>query len=95
VIDLEGLANHRGSAFGDRSSAATTEQFENNLFSIVQNLNPNQPIWVEDESRLIGQVAIPDAFYTKMRDLPVYFLDVPLEERTKHLVTTYASLSHN
>jgi tRNA 2-selenouridine synthase len=65
-----------------------TEQFENNLFSIVQNLNPNQPIWVEDESRLIGQVAIPDAFYTKMRDLPVYFLDVPLEERTKHLVTT-------
>jgi tRNA 2-selenouridine synthase len=48
VIDLEGLANHRGSAFGDRSSAATTEQFENNLFSIVQNLNPNQPIWVEE-----------------------------------------------
>jgi tRNA 2-selenouridine synthase len=44
---------------------------------------------------LIGQVAIPDAFYTKMRDLPVYFLDVPLEERTKHLVTTYASLSHD
>jgi tRNA 2-selenouridine synthase len=30
-----------------------------------------------------------------MRDLPVYFLDVPLEERTKHLVTTYASLSHD
>jgi tRNA 2-selenouridine synthase len=44
---------------------------------------------------LIGQVSIPDAFYTKMRDLPVYFLDVPLEERTKHLVTTYASLSHD
>jgi tRNA 2-selenouridine synthase len=40
-------------------------------------------------------VSIPDAFYTKMRDLPVYFLDVPLEERTKHLVTTYASLSHD
>jgi tRNA 2-selenouridine synthase SelU len=39
VIDLEGLANHRGSAFGDRSSAAANnEQFENNLFSIVQNL---------------------------------------------------------
>jgi tRNA 2-selenouridine synthase len=76
---------------GDRSSAAANNgQFENNLFSIVQNLNPNQPIWVEDE-RLIGQVAIPDAFYTKMRDLPVYFLDVPLEERTKHLVTTCKS----
>jgi tRNA 2-selenouridine synthase len=57
VIDLEGLANHRGSAFGiDLPPQPTTEQFENNLFSIVQNLNPNQPIWVEDESRLIGQV---------------------------------------
>jgi tRNA 2-selenouridine synthase len=43
---------------------------------------------------LIGQVAIPDAFYTKMRDASL-FLDVPLEERTKHLVTTYASLSHD
>jgi tRNA 2-selenouridine synthase len=42
---------------------------------------------------LIGQVAIPDAFYTTMRE--IYFLDVPLEERTKHLVTTYASLSHD
>jgi tRNA 2-selenouridine synthase len=51
VIDLEGLANHRGSAFGiDLPPQPTTEQFENNLFSIVQNLNPNQPIWVEDES---------------------------------------------
>jgi tRNA 2-selenouridine synthase len=64
VIDLEGLANHRGSALGIDLPQPTTEQFENNLFSIVQNLNPNQPIWVEDESRLIGQVAIPDAFYT-------------------------------
>jgi tRNA 2-selenouridine synthase len=44
---------------------------------------------------MIGQVAIPDAFYTKMREMPVYFLDVPLEERTKHLVATYASLSHD
>jgi tRNA 2-selenouridine synthase len=43
---------------------------------------------------LIGQVAIPDAFYTTMREMPI-FLDVPLEERTKHLVTTYASLSHD
>jgi tRNA 2-selenouridine synthase len=42
---------------------------------------------------LIGQV-IPDAFYTKMRSASL-FLDVPLEERTKHLVTTYASLSHD
>ena len=97
VIDLEGLANHRGSAFGgiDLPPQPTTEQFENNLFSIMQSLDPTAPIWVEDESRLIGQVSIPTAFYLKMRDRPVYFLDVPLQERTAHLVDTYASLSQD
>ena len=97
VVDLEGLANHRGSAFGgiDLPPQPTTEQFENNLFSIVRSFNPNIPIWVEDESRLIGQVSIPDGFFSKMRDMPVYFLDVPLEERTKHLVDTYANLNQD
>ena len=97
IIDLEGLANHRGSAFGgiDLPPQPTTEQFENNLFSIVRCFDLNQPIWVEDESRLIGRIEIPFGFFSKMRDLPVYFLDVPLDERAKHLVTTYANLSHN
>ncbi|MFT5964326.1 MAG: tRNA 2-selenouridine synthase [Flavobacterium sp.] len=97
VIDLERLANHRGSAFGgiDLPPQPTTEQFENNLFSELQNLNHNLPIWIEDESRLIGNIAIPGAFYTKMVEMPVYFLDVPLEDRTNHLVITYASLSHD
>ena len=97
VIDLEGLANHRGSAFGgiDLPPQPTTEQFENNLFSIMQSLDPTAPIWVEDESRLIGQVSIPTAFYLKMREMPVYFLDVPLQERAAHLVDIYASLSQD
>ena len=97
VVDLEGLANHRGSAFGgiDLSPQPTTEQFENNLFSIVRRLNPNLPIWVEDESKVIGNVSIPNLFYFKMRDMPVYFLDVPLEKRIQHLVDTYANLSQD
>jgi tRNA 2-selenouridine synthase len=97
VIDLEGLANHRGSAFGgiDLPPQPTTEQFQNNLFAIVQSLNPELPIWVEDESMLIGQIVIPAAFYNKMREMSVYFLDVPLEERIKQLVSTYANLSHD
>ena len=97
VIDLEGLANHRGSAFGgiDLPPQPTTEQFENTLFSVVRNFNSSLPIWVEDESKVIGKVAIPSGFYLKMRDLPVYFLDVPFKERIKHLVDTYANLSHD
>lgn len=97
VVDLEGLANHRGSAFGgiDLPPQPTTEQFENNLFSILRSLNPNIPIWVEDESKSIGKVNIPDEFFLKMRNLPVYFLDVPFQERIKHLVDTYANLSQD
>ncbi len=95
VIDLEGLANHRGSAFGgiDLPPQPTTEQFENKLFSRLRSLDPNTPIWVEDESRIIGNVSIPNQFYLNMRDMPVYFLDVPLENRIEHLVDTYANLS--
>jgi len=97
VIDLEGLANHRGSAFGgiDLPPQPTTEQFQNNLFSVVHGLNPKLPIWVEDESKSIGKVVIPDAFYLKMSMMPVYFLDVPFQERIKHLVAMYANLSHD
>jgi tRNA 2-selenouridine synthase len=97
VIDLEGLANHRGSAFGgiDLPHQPTTEQFENNLFSLLRSLNPNIPIWVEDESKVIGNVLIPHLFYLKMRDVPVYFLNIPLEKRVAHLVNTYANLSQD
>ena len=95
VIDLEGLANHRGSAFGgiDLPPQPTTEQFENKLFSILQRLNPAAPIWVEDESRMIGNISIPNLFYLKMGKMPVYFLDVPLENRIQHLVDIYADLN--
>jgi tRNA 2-selenouridine synthase len=97
VIDLEGLAHHRGSAFGgiDLPQQPTNEQFENNLFSSVRSLNPDTPIWVEDESRSIGKVSIPNAFYLAMGTMPVYFLDVSFQERTKHLVDTYASLNQD
>lgn len=97
VVDLEGLANHRGSAFGgiDLLPQPTTEQFENNLFTRLRSLNSNVPIWVEDESKVIGNVSIPNELYFKMRDMPVYFLDVPLEKRIEHLVDTYALLSQD
>lgn len=94
VIDLEGLANHRGSAFGgiDLPPQPTTEQFETNLFSLIRNFNSNQPIWLEDESKMIGNISIPNAFYFGMIEMPVYFLNIPLEKRIEHLVKTYAHL---
>ncbi len=55
---------------------------------------PDSPIWVEDESQRIGLVNIPTAFWTAMRKSPVYFLDIPFEERLKQIVLEYGRLDH-
>lgn len=92
IIDLEGLANHKGSAFGgiDQPHQPTTEQFENDLFIEWQKLDAEKPIWIEDESLDIGRVKIPYPLYQQMRDAIVYFIDIPQKERAKILVEDYA-----
>ena len=67
VLDLEGLANHKGSAFGaiGQKPQPKTEFFENLLFEDLIKLDSTKPIWVEDESKAIGSVFIPDEFFTK------------------------------
>ena len=92
VIDLEGLANHKGSAFGalGEENQPTTEQFENSLFGKLSTLNRDQVIWIEDESRNIGKCVIPGELYSRMRKSKIIFLDIPREMRAQHLVTHYA-----
>ncbi|MBK6389270.1 MAG: tRNA 2-selenouridine(34) synthase MnmH [Saprospiraceae bacterium] len=91
VIDLEGLAHHKGSAFGwiGEQAQPTQEQFENNL---AQNLHPqaSASIWMEDESERIGMVRIPNTVYEQIRSAPVFFLDIPITVRIPHLVKTYS-----
>lgn len=91
VIDLEGLANHKGSAFGgiEQPQQPTVEQFENNLHREWINLNHSKPIWLEDESHNIGSNKIPMPLYLQMRNSNLYFLDIPKEERARHLVDEY------
>ncbi|MDA7628762.1 tRNA 2-selenouridine(34) synthase MnmH [Verrucomicrobia bacterium] len=91
VIDLERLANHRGSAFGGIGQAPqpTVEQFENNVFWEWKDLDFTREIWVEDESRAIGTAMIPEALFKKMRSQRMYFLDIPRDERARHLVKGY------
>jgi tRNA 2-selenouridine synthase len=95
LIDLEGLANHKGSAFGSLGQAAqpSIQQFENNLFSELDKLDPNRRIWMEDESRLIGKVKIPDAFFAQMRSTNVIKVMPGKENRIKRLVKDYAEFS--
>ncbi|MEI8086214.1 MAG: tRNA 2-selenouridine(34) synthase MnmH [Paludibacter sp.] len=91
VIDLEGLANHKGSAFGGigQPEQPTVEQFENNLHAEFMQLDLSKPIWVEDESYDIGRVKIPKPFFEQMQASQLYFIEIPQYERAKHLVIEY------
>lgn len=93
VVDLEGLANHKGSAFGwiGEHEQPQTEHFENLLFDSIRHLDKSKRIWVENESKSIGRVHIPDGFWNTMKDAPLIHLEVPLKERVKHLVSLYAA----
>ncbi len=91
IIDLEGLANHKGSVFGhiDQPPQPTTEQFENNLYQKFQSLEKTEPIIIENESYAIGQVHLPEPFLLQMRAAPLISLEVPKEARIKRLVAEY------
>ncbi|OGX87200.1 tRNA 2-selenouridine(34) synthase MnmH [Hymenobacter glacialis] len=93
VLDLEGLANHKGSAFGAIGQPAqpTQEQFENNLAAAIAALPPNVPVWVEDESRQIGRLTIPPALFAQLRSAPRWVLEVPRAARVTKLAAEYGA----
>ena len=106
VIDLEDIANHKGSAFGNIGMPAqpTQEMFENvssirlralryesnnSPHSNPQLIIKHSPIWLEDESQRIGLINIPNDLWNTMRQSPLYFLDIPFEERLKHILEEF------
>ena len=92
VIDLEGLAHHKGSAFGALGEAEqpSTEQFENDLGHEIGGLDPEKVTWIEDESRNVGKCVLPVELYSRMKEAALVFLDIPMDLRAKHLVGDYA-----
>jgi tRNA 2-selenouridine synthase len=94
VIDLEDLAQHRGSTYGtlNRLVQPTQEQFENNLAEQLKQLDPLRRIWVEDESITIGRRFIPTPFWNQMLEAGLIDLKVPLEQRIEALVEEYGQL---
>lgn len=95
VIDLEGLANHYGSAFGSigRGNQPSSEHFQNLLFEDLRTLDFGQIIWVEDESKMVGKVHINEEFYRQMRSAKVIRLLVPKPFRIKRLIALYTHIS--
>jgi tRNA 2-selenouridine synthase len=97
VIDLEGLAGHKGSAFGNIGlpKQPSQEMFENKLAVAIESTKsifPGQSIWLEDESQRIGTVNIPQPLWNHIRSCSVYFLDIPFDARLDYLVATYGIL---
>lgn len=91
VLDLEGLANHKGSSFGSLGQPAqpTQEQFENDLAAALAALPPGRAVWVEDESRSIGSLHIPTPLFDQMQAAPLLALDVPRAARVPKLAVEY------
>lgn len=99
IIDLEDIAKHKGSAFGNigMPKQPTQEMFENILSLELRELPGTPPsggkgAWLEDESQRIGLINLPNELWTTMRRSPVYFLDIPFEKRLEHIVEEYGRL---
>ena len=92
VIDLEGLAHHKGSAFGaiGQLPQPSQEMFENILAKKLWEVNKNKkPIWIEDESQRIGTVLIPTPLFHLMRNSTCYFMTIPFEQRLLFILEGY------
>ncbi len=94
AIDLEGLANHRGSAFGSMNSPQPTQiNFENNLGAELIILkhrwgNKATPLF-EDESRLIGKSVLPKLFFEKLNASPIILVEEELRVRVQNIFKDY------
>ena len=90
-IDLEGLANHRGSAFGGFETLQPTPiNFENNLAYQYLNISSNK-VYIEDESKTIGRLVIPKKFFNKMNSSTLVLIQEPIENRIKNIYHEYVS----
>ena len=92
VIDLEGLACHKGSVFGALGQPAqpNNEQFENNLYSGWSELDLTRLVWIEDESRKIGRVTLPDPTVEQLSNAFLIKVELETSIRIDRLVDEYA-----
>lgn len=91
VLDLEGLAHHRGSVLGALPELPQPSQklFESRLWSALRSLAPGRPVYVESESRKVGDLRVPDALIEAMRRARCIGLELPTRERVRLLREEY------
>lgn len=96
VIDLEGLANHRGSLLGanpDGSPQPSQKGFETALWQALSALDPSRPVFVEGESAKIGQVFVPPALFEAMKAGCRLKIEDSIKSRARYLCQTYRHLA--
>lgn len=95
IVDIEALAHHKGSSFGSIGELPqpTVEQFENDLWNAMSLLDFKRRVWIENESRSIGRVFIPEGFWNEMKAAPLFNIEVPFECRIQNLVDDYTGVS--
>ncbi|HHB81344.1 MAG TPA: tRNA 2-selenouridine(34) synthase MnmH [Aliiroseovarius sp.] len=93
VVDLEGLANHRGSLFGGTGTPQPAQKgFETALAFVLEGLDATRPLYVEAESSKIGQINLPPQLWKSMRAGQRVRLSAPLEARVGHLLVAYEDM---
>ncbi len=97
VIDLEGLAHHKGSSYGaiGQLPQPSTEHFENRVFAQWRQLDPSRRVWIEDESRTVGRCLIPEKIWEQMQNAPLILVDMEKSVRIERLVREYACFDIN
>lgn len=95
VLDLEHLAAHKGSLLGlfPGQTQPTQKLFDSELLATLRYLDPGRPVWVEAESKKVGNVQLPDALVEAMNRSPRVEISAPLPERVKLLREEYAHLA--
>ncbi|GIN20961.1 MAG TPA: tRNA 2-selenouridine(34) synthase MnmH [Bacillus bacterium] len=90
VIDLEGMAGHRGSIFGQIGMTPRNQKkFDAALVTEMLKYRNDRFVFVEGESKRIGRVYIPDIIYEKKEVGLQIFIDLPLRERVKNIIEEY------
>ena len=91
VLDLEALAEHRGSVLGlvPGSTQPSQKQFDSRVWDRLRRLDPARPVYVESESKKVGDVRVPEALIERMRAAPCVWLELPIERRVALLLDEY------
>lgn len=96
VIDLEALAGHKGSVFGEDvdSPILSTQDFHNRLWLAFEDMDPAAPVFIEQKGAYLGNHAIPEGLWQQLRQADTIHLAASIEFRISNLLISYKDLSN-